>query len=366
MSAENKNRSPWVDATRGFVVFGVVFAHIWFWMFLPLLDHYWQPAAWAWSILVIHLSTIGMPVLFITSGMLVSRTVAQGYRNPMVWARSSVLAWLYVVWVLIYFAVAAFLPIADLPNAVVGPDELISQLWNPTTILWFVFALTVYTAGMALVSRLPPWLVLAALTALALVMAANPSPSLIERVGLNAVFFAVGVYGAKWVWRLERPQAWWLILAVAVLGEALTLLGNVLALPVFLAAPVELVRFFLLALVVLMLVAHAVRLATIQHWMGGLGRRTLEVYVLHAPLIWVMLAIPATTTVLLRLGDMPVMAIVTPWILAIAVTLVTLLLRTLLDRLRLHWLFGPPLSFIRLLQRRSERNKSPSGDTSSA
>ena len=140
-------------------MFAVVLFHVWIWVLEPLPTDYWAPAKDGWTYVNSHFG-IRMPLLLLVSGCLASRAIRSGIRAPKVHLRIATHYYLYVVWLGVLTLFSFTLPAGDLPHRIGSIGDALGQLLVPDTPLWYVMALAVFTLVLALVARVPPWLVL--------------------------------------------------------------------------------------------------------------------------------------------------------------------------------------------------------------
>jgi uncharacterized membrane protein YcfT len=349
------NRLAWIDAVRGACVAVVVLFHVTAWHVLPLGL---PPLAdSAWSVVNGYLGSLRMPLLLAVSGLLASRRVLQGWGSSSAAERAASSYYLYVVWLTVYAVVYAVLDSPWLPHSIDGVGEAAVELVWPQTPLWYVFALAVYVLVLTSLSRVRPWLVLAGLAIISIVVQVGDwDVGLAVKVPELAFFFAVGVYGRVGLGRFAE-QLDWRRAAVAGGAAAATVLVGPIVPDGVLHAVLVLIRglaFLLLGVAVLVALLRWRPLARAGSW---LGQRTLPVYVLHVPLL--LLAI----TVLGRSAEPPVdgllsntpVALGYPLVLTAVLIALTLLLHQLLLRLHAGALFAMPTSWTGAVRRAHAR-----------
>jgi uncharacterized membrane protein YcfT len=344
--APEAGRLGWIDAVRGACVLAVVLFHVTAWHVLtldlaPVADR-------TWSVVNGYLGSLRMPLLLAVSGLLASRRILQGWRSPDSAERAASSYYLYVVWLAVYVAVYAVLGDPRLPHSIDGPGEAAAQLVWPQTPLWYVFALAVYVVVLTSLSRVAPWLVLTGLAVVSvLCQAAGWDPGLAAKVPELAFFFAVGVYGrtplARFAERLDRRRT-----AVALIGAAATVAAGPVVpdgVPHAVLVLVRGVAFLLLGVAVVTLLIRWRPLGRAGSW---IGRRTLPVYVLHAPLLLVMVAVAGREPTTALAGPLanPAVALAYPLVVTAVLVALTLLVHRLLLRLHCTALFAMPGSWV--------------------
>jgi uncharacterized membrane protein YcfT len=348
-------RLAWVDAARGACVAAVVLFHVCLWWYLPMVAPSGHPVERVWATLNSYLGSVRMPLLLAVSGLVSSRRIRSGLRDAGTITRVVANGYLYVVWVGVY-ALFYALVAGDVPHRVDGVGQTLWQLVVPETTLWYLYALALYTLGLAAVRRAPAAVVL---TVLAVVSVASrvllgDGPGMWPRLLELAVFFAVGVYGAPWL----RSFAAGVTLPRAVLCAGLALVttlagrlpgGEVVAGLVFLARGTA----FLLTTVAVVVIAA--RWRPVERMAAGLGRRTLSVYVLHVLLLAVLIVTTRALTggPVLDAAGAPAVAAVLPLVVAVVVILACIGAERLLRACGLAALFRMPEPMSRAVSRRS-------------
>jgi len=335
-------RLVWVDAARGYCVAAVVLFHVLLWRgsWSDLTNDH---VVWGfWGAVNQGLGSVRMPVLLAVSGLVLARQIRLGLHRSTTGYRAANNYYLYVVWLVVYAIVSALVASPSLHHRVDGWD-LAVQLVVPGTTLWYIYALALYIPVLALLRRVPPWLVLGVLTVLATVVHAQGSDQLWLKVPGLFVFFAVGVYGSGALRRLADGATAWRLAGAVLVAAAVTALGVVTRTDVqdaLLFVP----RGLAFVAVCVLAVAIGVRWAPIRELGLLLGRRTLTVYVQHP--LWLALlcalaagsASPAVTSVLgTRAGGLAFPLVVT--VVVIGLSIVT---QVVAQRVGLGFLFEMP------------------------
>ena len=269
-AAASGSRLASVDALRGLAVLAVVFMHVGSYRHSP------SPLVQA---IGAALTPVRMPLLMTISGMLASTL---RHRPGRALHRAAGLAWLVICWMPFEWT------LRRLAGMEVGTFTWYRELLGPANELWFVWALALLTGTLPWIGRAgAAWVMPAALAASALVPHGG-APSGPLNVGQwqtisYAVFFYGGVFFAdRWRTLLgASPRRWGAWLALFAVAHALALgltgrTGSGWLLPVESFAGVGLC---------LCSGAWLARLPMAGERLAWLGRRTLPVYIAHAPLI---------------------------------------------------------------------------------
>lgn len=280
---------PWVDCARGFAVFAVVVFHVVTWLYAPLFADVAGsgPAAVAGAVQKLNgaVSSLRMPVLFTLSGFLASRRIAAGWlaiRRPCLTN-----AWLYALWLGVFAATTWFLD-PRVPHHVDGLTGLVHQFMIPETPLWYLAGLVLDTCVLTALRRAPSGVVIALLAVLAVVMTLGGFSDELgfwEKILHNTVFFAVGARGGGWLVRLAAlgvPSTFGLTLFGAVVLWADRFFAG-WGYPVW-----SLVRSAVMVASAIALSAAVARLRPFAWFAKRVGRRTLDVYVIHLPLLLIL------------------------------------------------------------------------------
>ncbi|MDQ0768606.1 putative membrane protein YcfT [Pseudarthrobacter defluvii] len=278
-----KVRIEWIDAARGLCVVAVVLFHVGLWHFLRF-EHESSVAFTFWDAAATALGSVRMPLLLAVSGILAASKVRNGFGNGKAWNSSLSNYYLYAVWLLIYALLSIVVANSPRPQRVVSIGDFFLQLIAPDTPLWFVFALAVYVPLLAFCRKLPPLVVLAALAALSILTAlfVDSTAGQWGKVPELAVFFAAGVYGKD------------LFLQIAGTRRMLYFAS---AVPVFLALmalpdthpgidqAVYIVQGLAAATALVAFISAVTRYRPIAAAGSWVGRRTLGIYLLHTPIM---------------------------------------------------------------------------------
>lgn len=283
-------RFAWVDVARGFVVVMVVVMHVGIYHYLPMTQG--QESNGFWTEVSSVLQVVRMPALLVLSGWLASSRIRSGLASRR--TRRSILAnaYLYVLWLAGYVAVAVALGATTMAQAP-APSTFLGQLLLPYSTLWFLAALVWYTAGLAALRRVPAPIVLAGLFALGWVTTElfPVGDGLWANIPHLAIYFALGVHARAAIETIGRHAliATTAGIVTAVLtGEVIQTLAGA-GLPTY---PLTVLQALAGVAAIFGAASLAVRhLGPLTRPMAWLGRRTLPIYTLH------YLAVMAVSTV---------------------------------------------------------------------
>ncbi|MGW9112859.1 acyltransferase family protein [Microbacterium sp. NPDC055683] len=318
------DRIGWIDAARGVCVLAVVLMHTTLSAYIGYLQPGDSTAFWAWFIDA--MTPFRMPGLALLSGMLLARRIRAGWSDRSVRASVASSSWLYAVWLLAFALFAGFIG-SYVWTGPIGMGEgiawgaFLNQLVLPRTLLWYVFALAVWTAVLTTLHRVDPALILTLLAALSICshyVPVSDDSDQYRNVLRYAVFFAIGVYGSAWL--RDRIGRHHLPLIVAALATYLGA-GGIIAAggDADVAAVLSVPRDTAAAILLLALMAGVCRARPIGSALAWVGRRTLPIYVLHGIALEALaLGVPHWGLLI----DRPVVRSIAPLVVALAIALV--------------------------------------------
>ncbi|QJU52644.1 acyltransferase [Herbiconiux sp. KACC 21604] len=296
-------RAVWIDVVRGLCVIAVVMLHVRIFVYDPSVPEI--DGADEWRRITEAFGPFRLPTLFTISGLLVAGRVRQGWSDRRNAVRVVSSYWLYLVWLTVFALMSLAVTAPGMPFRLETPTDYLRQIVLPDTILWFVLALAVYVLVLTSLQRVPPTVVLGGLALLAALSGVAPA-ELAEEQWLHilyyGVFFAAGVYlpgavrwfaGGRVVVKLGCALALFLVLERV---WQLTEMGTALE------SSVRLVRDLVAVAVAVGLCALIARAAWLARPLALVGRRTLPIYILQLPAIWLLCLVP----VVADLHDAPV------------------------------------------------------------
>ncbi len=292
-----RERVLWVDVAKGLCILLVVLHHAVVKDLAVQAPPALAPVADGWAAVTMALKPVRMPLFFVLSGLVAAGAVTR----PWPQARRRVLSpyYLYVVWLVLqgaFFSVERLLPM----NRTQDLAELAGDLVWASTGLWFLYALAVYFALARLLSRFPRERVLLVAAAVSALSGLVPTEAWNRTsVLFHFTFFALGALAPDLVRRVAdrvgdgvsfgvRDGVGGLLPRLALLYLALVVLLPLVHLP----RTVDLLVAS--AVGVPLGIGLCVRLARgpAAERLAWIGRRTLPVYVLHAPLLALALHLP--------------------------------------------------------------------------
>lgn len=228
------------------------------------------------------LETFRMPLFFFAAGVLAAKILTQSFAQ--LWrVRLSLFLYLYVLWSVVRWVFFQFVP-TTLGPEVSNPGswrELLTIFIWPSSSLWFIYALAIFSTFIWVTRNLPHWvpIALSAVVSLAFtsgwVSTGNDSW---DRMGMYVVFFVGAVFVRKITMQFADGLTVWRALGVI----AVYLVGVAAFVTVLPHAPGA--RLIVSALGVLAGVALAtllVRTGRWFAWVSYLGTRTLPIYLVH-------------------------------------------------------------------------------------
>jgi threonine dehydratase len=340
-------RHEWVDVTKGLCILLVVLYHVVDKQYLQSFDLPGLARA-GWTAVIMGLVPLRMPVFFLVSGFLASKSLHRPWDSAL---GPRVLSpyYLYVVWLAIHLLWFLFAPdIADEHHQVNSLGEVLLNLVIGLTSLWYLYALAAYfvIAKLALRAR---WATVAIFALVNIVVEAHWLPIGGQFAALlqNVVFFLVAIYAPEWVARLAHPHLRKTRAIAGVVGLALLLvIKRQLGLD---DAPGMLLALSCLScLGAVSTTAWACsRSLSGTRVLGILGRATLPIYVLHILVVSaIQFAIPMGGDISLPGGAE--VAFVYPVVITAVVVGISLAIRWLLLRVGLRALFTAPSWVVRI------------------
>ncbi|GGC63551.1 acyltransferase family protein [Hoyosella rhizosphaerae] len=329
--AKGKPRVEWVDLAKGLTITLVVLLHaVGMLVRKDLSPDFWRD-------INAFLQPIRMPLFFVASGLFAQGMLAMSW-TTMLRSRVAHLAYLYVVWLMMFFIAHNLLPSEVRHGGYAKFENVIRGLWMPSSALWFIYGLAVFAIVAKLIYKLP----LSVQFSFAIVLS-------IAAYGRYGVFSDVG-FG----WRNLGMYFVYFLLAVHArpLIVKFSQLSNIwrigIALGIYAAVYFPIVKFAVFDARELRLIVTTVGLGLgvlVATWLVGshlgnifqsIGTRTLPVYVmmdiLIAIVVYGLLQVPMLT-------GLPGVGIVLPLVVTAAVVALALQGHSLLLKARMNFLF---------------------------
>lgn len=299
------HRLVWVDVARGALIILVVFYHV---VAVHLATTGTPPAGPASHLLdtlVAGLRPLRMPLFFLISGFLAIGAITRPWPD-LVRTRVALFAYVYVVWLVIQTAVLQLIGDGELVTRFGAQPYNPDTPWNPVlgllanatfspTSLWFVFALALYFPLAKLLARVRVLAISSA--ALLYLVSVEGWPGLqvgqLPAVAAYLVFFLLGAYGRDTIAALARRPDWRLaaLAVVAFVGAQIVELQLSQRVPVLLGVA-SIGGTYLGITCAVAVSRHLSRSTTVLSYLGS---RTLPIYVIHMPVLWLLHAATEAT-----------------------------------------------------------------------
>jgi uncharacterized membrane protein YcfT len=288
-----KPREQWVDVIRALCVVFIVMFHFLIWVYFPGINNEEGALVRGWQSFADITSAFRLPLLFIASGLIVGPRIREGYRDRKNIVRAASIYWLYAVWLTI-FALCSIIVKPGYPLRVPSIESYVVQLVRPRTILWFILALVVWTLVLCALRRLPHVMNFAIALAISVGSGLIPRVSggdLYLQVLYYGVFFAFGVYAAPVARWLAGRQLWWkIMLGTAAFVFAMTVIPILQRSGILGVFSIRIVKDLVAALAVIPIAAGIAFIPKVGIGLAYLGRRTLPIYVLQLPILWILIS----------------------------------------------------------------------------
>lgn len=334
-------RKDWIDVAKGLCILLVVLYHVVDKYFLISFSMPGRVAD-AWTAVIMGLVPLRMPLFFLISGFLASRSIKRTW-GAVLGRRVFSPYYLYLAWLVIHAIWFDFAPDLAGEHAVLSsPQAFALNVFLGLTSLWYLYALAAYFLIVKCLRR-APWVALFLGAAANVVVQAGwlhldgQGAALLE----NLIFFAIGSTFPHAVKAVARSRYRIAIGAAAALCLATTLAAKR-------ALDADHLPGLLLFLSLLACVA-GVALASVAaerrlpgtRTLATLGRHTLPTYVMHL----ILLSCLSVLTAHLGLSVLPLGMVgvaVYPIIVTFAITAACLGIEHCLKRVRLGFLFNAP------------------------
>jgi len=333
-------RLAWADTAKGLLIVLVVFWHVVMKSYLTIDWRLGIPIPGIWGLISDIAYPVRMPLFFLISGCFAANAVARPWA-AVFRSRVARFLYLYLLWTLIHMATMWAFP--DFPTLIPrSVAEFVEAITISPPNAWYLYALALYFLVAKGLRRLPVWIPLTAAAALTTAVGAGLIDVVSNRGSLlaNLLYFLIGTtFSRRIIGFAGRPRA---LLATA---SVVLYLG---AFAVVRETGIEQIPGVWPVVALLGVgagIAMAPLLATVPRLGRGLSRlgtRTLQIYVIHMPVLALADALVAQ-----RVSDAGrpvqlVAAVLLPVVLTAAVIAVSVGVGALITGDRLSWLFDLP------------------------
>lgn len=289
-----------------------------------------------------RLAAVRMPLFFFLSGVVSYRLLKAPF-SELLRRRFAPLSWLFLLWGAIRWIFFQVVPNPIDPSEGLWLGQIFEQIIWPSSGLWFIWALLIYTAATSLISRISIWLCLAVSALISLLAYASALPIEFyahEATARNFMFFTAGAaLSTLIVSTIWKPPVW------QILTTGLAAIAAMLALAKGVPLPIPNWTVFLRVSAGVFGVASVVlfgmrcgTLPQIGRPLGYLGRNTAPIYLGHVLIVAVSVHFLTDA----RLPPAVVPSLFT--IVVAAAVVLPLTMKLAADRIPgLSWLFAPPM-----------------------
>lgn len=296
------------------------------------------------------LGALRMPILLAVSGFFAANRISLGWGNTAPWVRAGKTYYLYAIWVPVLALFYALIGDARMPHFFEGLGGIANEYFEPTTPLWFILAISIYMVALSGCRSVDERAVLGALGVVSVISVAvgdaeiNPALKIPEFF----VFFAMGAYAAPWLKKCAEKPSTFVSLAALCLLACSCMLSSLewSGLP---AGALFLIRGAAGVVVGFILVGRLSRFSGLTSGLTFVGRRTLQIYVLHIPLVLLLILIPENWV--RPAVDFDLVSSLMPVVITVAVIAGCLGLHQLLVAMKLDFFFVAPAIVERFIAR---------------
>ncbi|MES2090184.1 MAG: acyltransferase family protein [Pseudomonadota bacterium] len=329
-------RNSGLDYAKGFGILIVVLAHLWRGLgsagIIPTDDLYYAVSS--------SCTMLSMPLFFFASGLLYGRTAGRDSALNSISSKFDAIAYPYFIWSIIFWGVE--LLFSPLKNTPTEPINLLTLLWQPRHIFWFLYALFASFVIAAMLVKFigernaKPAAIFTGLILLMLypfklrIFAAN-------EISMSFIYFAIGLFASSYFFQINIKSN----KAIAIGATIAT------AMVIFTYHWIFKQRSFsynsitpnatLTTVVVLGLTLTAAMNfpETGLAWLEKLGSRSMDIYLLH------LLFVPSSRMLITKLLGAPTLGvyIFTGMLVGIGGPLIT---SNILRKIGAGFLFAPP------------------------
>ena len=321
-----RQRVDWVDVAKGIAMILVVLYHVG----LVLVAKHLAPHEWL--IVNNYVQPIRMPLFMLTSGLFAQQMIAMSW-PVMLRTRVALLMYLYMLWLVIFWGVHNLLPYRIAHHGYAQFSNVIAGIYWPHSVLWYLYALSLYVIVAKAIARLPVASQLGFALAVTVADQYSHLPFAYNDLVEYFFYFMIGLHLRAAILDLGRRSTWALTAASTAGYCALhTVRGDV-------HIPALKVALSIVGVVAAVLLAAQLEGSAIGRGLHYIGQRTLPIFLMFDIFIAIVL------DPFLRLPHFILLPhVVSPLVMAAVVIALTVITHQGLMRSRLTWLFElPPL-----------------------
>lgn len=327
-------RLAWADFARGAAILCVVYFHATLFLAVAGVDQTLGRAKLAFEL-------FPLPVFFLIAGIFAARGVLDGSFRDLAVKRLLPLAYVYVLWSLIRFAMFALLPGLPSRDTDIAPADPLSILLLPVlpaSLYWFLYALLLFMLLMWLVRRVPRWIILTTTAIISTLFTArlvDTHTIAWNRIGALLFFFAVGVFASREIVAAMRRATTRHV--VLVVGGYVAIVAVLFVFRGAARVPFVILAGQCLAVAAVLLLSRELARVRALGWVSRVGRTSLPIYLVH-----ILVIPPLAFVVALLQPDWPTAVNI---LVAVAVSAVAVLAGFGVSSLahRAPWLLTPAL-----------------------
>ncbi len=285
---ETRPRIEWMDVIKATAVIVIVLSHA-VDLLAPVAGG--QPAQTVWQVFMTILEPMRMPLFFMISGMLAASALNRPWNK--VRRRTWGMAYLYVLWSVIFFAVVACYVRAPFIDQLLTYLKLILIAGDG---YWYLYALVIYFCLVKVTQRWPIWILFSVAIALSLLkepiltlnrehLLGTGSGSMFVKILINLVFYLIGVHFKAIIERIAAVATWSRIIGISGL---LVLIGLWRYNTPWSWEQSVLPASLLYIVLAVMLASTLVVFPKVRAYGIGIGRQTLPIFVVQFPFMLIL------------------------------------------------------------------------------
>jgi len=281
-------RIEWMDVIKATAVIVIVLSHA-VDLLAPVAGG--QPAQTVWQIMMTILEPMRMPLFFMISGMLAASALNRPWNK--VRRRTWGMAYLYVLWSVIFFAVVACYVRAPFVEQLLTYGKLILIAGDG---YWYLYALVIYFCLVKVTQRWPIWILFSVAIVLSLMkepililnrehLLGDGSGSMFVKILINFVFYLIGIHFKTIIERIAALATWPRMIGIA---GALILIGVWRYNTRWSWEQSVLPASLLYIVLAVMLASTLVVLPKVRAYGIVIGRETLPIFVVQFPFMLIL------------------------------------------------------------------------------